>query len=117
MSRPPSRRMSGPGAPGAMRPLSLVSRRRAVGRWPGRSRGRSLARRWGVRYCVPGIAQMWLPDLGMYYYKARIYSPTLGRFLQTDPSGLQGGMNIYGYVGNNPISTTDPDGMRPMLGI
>jgi len=32
--------------------------------------------------------QAWLPDLGMYYYKARIYSPTLGRFLQTDPIGL-----------------------------
>ena len=29
--------------------------------------------------------QTWLPELAMYYYKARIYSPTLGRFLQTDP--------------------------------
>lgn len=28
--------------------------------------------------------QVWLPELGMYYYKARIYSPTLGRFMQTD---------------------------------
>src|SRR5690606_39891330 len=31
--------------------------------------------------------QVWLPELGMYYYKARMYSPTLGRFMQTDPSG------------------------------
>ena len=31
--------------------------------------------------------QQWLPELGMYHYKARIYSPTLGRFLQTDPIG------------------------------
>ena len=30
--------------------------------------------------------QAWLPDLGMYYYKARMYSPTLGRFMQTDPN-------------------------------
>ena len=29
--------------------------------------------------------QVWLAELGMYYYKARIYSPTIGRFLQTDP--------------------------------
>ena len=34
--------------------------------------------------------QAWLPELGMYYYKARIYSPTLGRFLQTDPIGYRG---------------------------
>ncbi len=31
--------------------------------------------------------QSWIPELGMYHYKARIYSPTLGRFLQTDPIG------------------------------
>jgi len=31
--------------------------------------------------------QVWLPEIGMYYYKARIYSPTLGRFAQTDPVG------------------------------
>ncbi|MEM9501076.1 MAG: RHS repeat-associated core domain-containing protein [Pseudomonadota bacterium] len=29
--------------------------------------------------------QTWLPELGMYYYKARIYSPRLGRFLKSDP--------------------------------
>jgi RHS repeat-associated protein len=30
---------------------------------------------------------MYLPEIGMYYYKARMYSPTLGRFMQTDPIG------------------------------
>ncbi len=35
--------------------------------------------------------QAWMPELGMYYYKARIYSPTLGRFLQTDPIGYRAG--------------------------
>jgi RHS repeat-associated protein len=54
--------------------------------------------------------QAWLPELGMYYYKARIYSPTLGRFMQTDPVGYQGGINLYAYVGDDPVNATDPTG-------
>ncbi|MGI8931924.1 MAG: RHS repeat-associated core domain-containing protein, partial [Sphingomicrobium sp.] len=54
--------------------------------------------------------QMWLPEIGVYHYKARIYSPTLGRFLQTDPIGMQGGINLYAYVGNDPVNWTDPFG-------
>jgi RHS repeat-associated protein len=54
--------------------------------------------------------QTWLPELGMYYYKARIYSPTLGRFLQRDPIGYEDGMNMYNYVGSDPITHSDPTG-------
>ena len=71
-------------------------------------------------YGIPGSGNMgrfqytgqtWLPELGMYYYKARIYSPTLGRFLQTDPTGYADGMNWYAYVGNDPINFVDPTGL------
>jgi RHS repeat-associated protein len=55
----------------------------------------------------------WDPDLGLYYYRARWYDPTLGTFLETDPIGSLDYVNLYAYVGLEPGNGVDPTGMMP----
>lgn len=49
----------------------------------------------------------------LYYYRARYYDPSAGRFLSEDPVGFDGGGNFYRYVYNDPIGLADPNGLSP----
>jgi RHS repeat-associated protein len=53
------------------------------------------------------------PETSLYYYRARYYDPTTGRFLSEDPIHFHAGTNFYRYVNNNPVLLLDPMGTCP----
>ena len=59
---------------------------------------------------LPG--QYYDRETGMHYNYFRDYEPTTGRYVEADPIGLEGGLNLYGYVGGNPLSYVDPLGLK-----
>ena len=52
-------------------------------------------------------------ETGLYYYRARYYDPSAGRFVSEDPVRFQAGYNFYVYVGNDPVDLIDAIGMCP----
>ena len=50
-------------------------------------------------------------ESGLYYFYNRYYNPANGRFINEDPIGLNGGLNMYGFVENNPVNSIDPFGL------
>ncbi|MDR3150505.1 MAG: RHS repeat-associated core domain-containing protein, partial [Candidatus Peribacteria bacterium] len=54
-------------------------------------------------------------EIALYYFNARYYSPELGRFISRDPIGIIDDVNLYVYVGNNPLKWVDQSGMAKDL--
>jgi len=53
---------------------------------------------------------------GRYLLGHRYFDAYTGRFVTRDPIGYKGGINLYGFVGNNPVNESDPDGISRLRG-
>ena len=71
-------------------------------------------RQGGAGTCLAASEVASAPDL--YYYRARYYDPSTGRFLSEDPLGFRADPNFYRYVKNNSASLSDPTGLYTLEG-
>ncbi|WAK04406.1 RHS repeat domain-containing protein [Methylobacter sp. YRD-M1] len=101
---------------GTPRQISRSSDNKVVWTWESEAFGASLPNQdpsglgsfvFNLRF--PG--QYYDAETGLHYNYFRDYDPRTGRYIQSDPIGLKGGLNTYAYVYNNPIKYTDPKGL------
>ena len=91
-------------------------------RWEGEAFGNSApneqvagsARKFTLPLRFPG--QYYDSETGLNYNYFRDYNSATGRYIESDPIGLRGGINPYAYVGGNPVSFADPYGLNPVAG-
>jgi RHS repeat-associated protein len=82
--------------------------------WPGeRTTARHELEPGGeIRNWFGGLADGMRDASGQMYMRNRYYDPKTGQFTQTDPIGLAGGLNAYGFAAGDPVSYSDPYGLR-----
>jgi len=91
---------------------------KVVWRWDSEAFGATLAnedpdqdgKAFSYNLRFPG--QYFDQSTGLHYNGFRDYDPAIGRYIQSDPIGLNGGLNTYGYVEGNPVGFVDPYGLR-----
>jgi len=88
----------------------IISTRR--GSSPTRAGGGGIRQSPSETTCYDYRGQYFDKETNLHYNMARDYSPEIGRYIQSDPIGLRGGINPYLYVGANPLSWTDPLGLK-----
>lgn len=64
-----------------------------------------------IKFNLRFLGQYYDEFTGLHYNLNRYYNPELGRYMEPDPIGLEGGGNPYAYAGSNPISNVDPSGL------
>ncbi|WP_308418914.1 RHS repeat domain-containing protein [Iodobacter violaceini] len=102
---------------GTPRQITDPASKQILWRWDGEPFGNSLAdedpsktgKKFSYNLRFPG--QYFDKETGKHYNYFRDYDPATGRYIQSDPIGLAGGINTYGYVGGNPVSYTDSRGL------
>jgi RHS repeat-associated protein len=96
--------------------LATDGQRQVVWRWEGEAFGEAApSGSITVNLRFPG--QYFDAETGLHYNWHRYYDPRVGRYITSDPIGLDGGLNTYSYVTNNPLRYTDPRGLASELAL